>query len=873
MHHQQHSYVVEAKVGPRYRSDAHFALFSDYKLQEEEPPPKRHRSDGASLAAPGMDVLRQAQAILGELDDTEVAHATETGEVKVNVSAAIKFWSSGAASSSGPVPREPIALADVPAPPPPPKSAPITTETMAAPQQQPAKQVTPWASSEGFVPPPLPMPPNVTLETVIANLRPTPPPKARPQQLQTAWQTAAVAQQKPQVLGPPVMRRRVEWHIDAPQQQQAAQAMPEPASGAAKAFSPQATAPQGVFTQTAFRPTFQPSSPEPQQMQEADASALLRPAHLPSSPQQPPMPQDGSYRLPSFGRPDVLQPQARAPQEIAPQLALQPALQPAGHPSSPEQQPVPLESSASAWQPLGTTATAPQVATVAMQPGTAATEFVQPPPQHAAQAPLPPPPLVGAAVLAPRTQATAPQEVGPHPAFQDAPRPSLPAPLPPPPLWAAAEPAAHKSTPQPAFHQARQVSSAEPLLPPPPLERTAALPQRATAAAPHEVDQQPELQPTPQPAPLYSQEFSAKWAAVLPRLAATAAPERVAPQPELQPVPQPMPSSPAPLHPQQQSLWAAGLPHVSAAAAPQEAAPQRALLLAPEPSSPALVPSSRPSFEWATAPQLVAAGAPQEAVPQPALLVPSSQPPSELAAALPQLPAAVAPQEAAPQPALELAPRPSSQAILIGPQPLDGATALPPLATAGVPQEVVPQLAQQPATPPVPQPSSPELPLQQEAMSYSQLRCPVPLESSQSPPSERVAYASQPHAAEPLEAASQQELQPAPQLAPRPSSPVALSQSKQSESAAPLPFERDVAMGGDTDEEPDWGGMDLEIEDARDRAKVCSGGCVGYGCEASPAALKRTHHSAPAGHQTSSSIKLRFTVRSGFSDLSCHMNI
>ena len=194
-----------------------------------------------------MNVLRQAQAIFGELDGAEVAQATETGEVKVNVSAAIKFWSSGAASSSGPAPREPIALADVPAPPPPPKSAPITTETMAASQQQPAKQVTPWASSEGFVPPPLPLPPNVTLATVIAGLRPTPPPKARPQQLQTAWQTAAVAQQKPQLLAPPVMRRRVEWQIDAPQQQQAAQAMPEPASGAAAAFSSQATALQGVF--------------------------------------------------------------------------------------------------------------------------------------------------------------------------------------------------------------------------------------------------------------------------------------------------------------------------------------------------------------------------------------------------------------------------------------------------------------------------------------------------------------------------------------------------------------------------------------------------------------------------------------------------
>ena len=120
--------------------------------------------------------------------------------------------------------------------------------------------------------------------------------------------------------------------------------------------------------------------------------------------------------------------------------------------------------------------------------------------------------------------------------------------------------------------------------------------------------------------------------------------------------------------------------------------------------------------------------------------------------------------------------------------------------------------------------------------------------------------------------ASQQELQPAPQLAPRPLSPVAVSQSQQVESAAPLPSERDAAMNGGGEEEPDWGGMDLEIEDARDRAKVCSGGCVGYGCEASPAALKRTHHSAPAGHQTSSSIKLRFTFLSGFSDLSCPMN-
>ena len=128
--------------------------------------------------------------------------------------------------------------------------------------------------------------------------------------------------------------RRVVWQVGVPQQQPAAQSMSGLHAEAAAAFPRQATAPQELLQQTAIRPTFQPSSPETPPLQNAAASVLLRPARKPSSPEPPPLQQDGSHRIASFGRPDILPPQERAPQEIAPQPAPQQALQQALQPAT-----------------------------------------------------------------------------------------------------------------------------------------------------------------------------------------------------------------------------------------------------------------------------------------------------------------------------------------------------------------------------------------------------------------------------------------------------------------------------------------------------------------------------------------------------------
>ena len=226
------------------------------------------------------------------------------------------------------------------------------------------------------------------------------------------------------------------------------------------------------------------------------------------------------------------------------------------------------------------------------------------------------------------------------------------------------------------------------------------------------------------------------------------------------------------------------------------------------------------------------AAAPRELAPQPALQqeaqlasqvpLPSKSSLLEWAAALPQLAAAAVPQEVAPQPALQPA---TQHAALPSPPPLDRAAVLHQLAAAAAPQEAPPQQALQPAPPPAAQPSSPERHPPQEAASDNlQPQWPAPLQALRSPQFEwTAAMPSQPHAMEPLEVAEQPELQPAPQPAPQPASPVpfAAPQSKPLESAAPLPFEQDVAMDECVEEEPDWDGMEVSVTDMHDRTMVC----------------------------------------------------